>query len=111
MPLLPATHRTAPRLVHFARRAVLRCAVVLRSWLGEQRVLLVALAASAAQQLILGLAGAKWVAFLGISVGSLGASTAAATPPLPPLPLLLLLPPLPPPLPLLSLLLPLPPAL
>lgn len=44
-----------------------------RSWLGEQRVLLVALAASTGQQLILALAGAKWVAFLGISLGSLGA--------------------------------------
>lgn len=42
------------------------------SWLGEQRVLLVALAASAIQQLILAMAGAKWVAFLGISLGSLG---------------------------------------
>ncbi|KAL4420298.1 hypothetical protein ABPG77_001388 [Micractinium sp. CCAP 211/92] len=45
---------------------------VLLNWLGEQRVLLVALAASAIQQLILAMAGAKWVAFLGISLGSLG---------------------------------------
>lgn len=44
----------------------------LLNWLGEQRVLLVALAASAGQQLILAVAGAKWVAFLGISLGSLG---------------------------------------
>jgi hypothetical protein len=42
------------------------------SWLGEQRVLLVALCASTLQQLIIGLAGQKWVAFLGISLGSLG---------------------------------------
>ena len=42
------------------------------SWLGEQRVLLVALCASTVQQLIIGLAGQKWVAFLGISLGSLG---------------------------------------
>lgn len=35
-------------------------------------MLLVALAASAGQQLILAVAGAKWVAFLGISLGSLG---------------------------------------
>ena len=40
--------------------------------MGEQRVLLVALLASAGQQLLLALAGHKWVAFLGISLGSLG---------------------------------------
>lgn len=40
--------------------------------MGEQRVLLVALLASAGQQLVLALAGAKWVAFLGIACGSLG---------------------------------------
>ena len=44
-----------------------------RSCLGEQRVLLVALLASSGQQLLLALAGHKWVAFLGISLGSLGA--------------------------------------
>jgi hypothetical protein len=42
------------------------------SWLGEQRVLLVALCASTVQQLIIGLAEQKWVAFLGISLGWLG---------------------------------------
>lgn len=40
--------------------------------MGEQRVLLVALAASAGQQLILAVAAHKWVAFLAISLGSLG---------------------------------------
>ncbi|EFN55254.1 hypothetical protein CHLNCDRAFT_134588 [Chlorella variabilis] len=44
----------------------------LLNWLGEQRVLLVALAASAVQQVILAAAGVKWVAFLGIGLGSLG---------------------------------------
>lgn len=46
-----------------------------RSWMGEQRVLLVALLASAGQQLLLAVAGHKWMAFLGISLGSLGAFT------------------------------------
>ncbi|PSC69918.1 CWF19 2 [Micractinium conductrix] len=44
----------------------------LLGWLGEQRVLMIALVASAAQQAILGVAGVKWVAFLGIGLGSLG---------------------------------------
>lgn len=49
--------------------------IVLRTllgWMGEQRVLLVALLASAGQQLLLAVAGHKWMAFLGISLGSLG---------------------------------------
>lgn len=45
---------------------------VLLNWLGEQRVLLVALAASTVQQFIIAMANVKWVAFLGISLGSLG---------------------------------------
>ena len=40
--------------------------------LGEKRVLMVALAASAGQQLIIGLAAHKWQAFAGIAMGSLG---------------------------------------